>query len=953
MSQQPTTVFKRPTNLNTIQDVLESGSDMMYSVCTNKAKFHSNQPSKSPEEEAYSIEYFGNWRELLGREQPFRDFVLTLRSECGALSAGLTIWVTTDLNTPPELVDSHKAFLNAMDNYHNAFLRDPSSHWIMYFFVQFTNMPVDNHVALGDLPSNNIETYPPDNGTSSDARLPRVNTSQGLKNRVNTLKVAVGNVPGTVKDLISPRQPEEPSTVLTRLADDIEQEHYLDSLLPKTNSVSPFHQPAIDAYQADTFRSYCGLFPHIDPNQPNNNRSITFKNSLLAVTPHQYTRACQILFQNGGLLSSEMGTGKSFVILCAVVIRALLCESKRRAQREHDEVQALAGSSRKGSAKRLEHLPCDAPSGRGLKCPTQRALDCVCWCVPDGPTRQRVASLKPGGALIHVPSSSMPGWIEILENCKFSRMAYNFTVLYAGPPLSSRLEPNLDFLRSIVKMGAALREDHPGGTVNERDLTWFSQPTIADPRSMAPETYIFVTSHTSTKLKELYKWEVKDLSPAPQRAIFPPGGLYAFSIGLTFVDEAHKVLSLDSPPMQLAQVHRHVLPSATSTAVSDLWLVTGTPFGGQMKHLTAAIGFLAPDRAKDAMELLKAHEAIGSATTKAHFEALFHKVFGNELVIRDDVDTTFRGHLITDIQKVRPEYISRRIPNSQLQPVQIIINTKVTVGPRNAYFETLEKLSQNTQLLYLLSTFPSAAKALQDSPNSVYLDLDVRRLIRLERSTTGESLAGNKNLRSLAEQLARGPRSPKLQYCLDELDRMAKDVTQRPTVEPAAGNVHIETDQTQKKMVIITPTVFTAVMMYLILARFHPRSGPLLYHEDLKQSQRSEVLRRFNSLRKRDGPWRCLIAPAAVAAEALNLQIANRLILTSPLLNTHQESQALARVNRMGQTLKVHLKILLHEDSPIDRIIIAHRAGMKFKSDPFNVVEEVISVVNREKQKSP
>ncbi|KAL1873184.1 hypothetical protein Daus18300_004003 [Diaporthe australafricana] len=721
MSQQPrnTAVFRRPANLEIIADVLELQSIPKYVVCSNKANYQSGRPIKSPQEVSYTIDFFGDLRELIAGQQPFDKFAQVVRTECG-VAACQTIWATSNLDKPAERVDSNKPFFDGFVDFQNSILRDPTNKWILYFFVQFDN----------DIAPKHTETSPALAGPSRDAPLPiaqptRANTTYSLKGRVNTLKVAVSNVPGTVKDLISPRRPEEQSTVLTRLAGDIEQEHYLTSLLPKTNS--------------------------------------------------------------------------------------------------------------------------------------------------------------PGGALIHVPSSSMPGWIEILEDCRFT-----------------------------------------------------------------PETYIFVTPHNSTKLRELYTWQVKDLSPAPQRAIFPPGGLYAFSMGLTFIDEAHKVLNLDSLPMELAQVHRHVLPSPASTTVSDLWLVTGTPFGGQMKDLADAIGFLAPDRAKDATALLAAHKTMESAITRTpqavtNFEALFNKVFGSGLVIRDEVDTTFRGYPITEIQKVRPQYISRRIPNSQLQSVQSIINTKVTVGPRNAYFETLQMLSQNTQLLYLLSTFPSAAKILQDSPNSVYLDLDVRRLIRLERSTTGESLAGNKNLRTLVEQLARSPRSPKLQYILDELDRMAKDVTQRPKVETTAGSIHVETDQTLKKMVIITPTVFTAVMMYLILARFHPQSGPLLYHEDLKQSQRSEVLRRFNSLRKRDGPWRCLIAPASVASEALNLQIANRLILTSPLLNSHQESQALARVNRVGQTLKVHLNILLHEDSPIDRIIIAHRAGMKFRSDPFNV-EEGISV---------
>ncbi|KKY32682.1 putative snf2 family [Diaporthe ampelina] len=570
-----------------------------------------------------------------------------------------------------------------------------------------------------------------------NAQPKRSNTLETGKKAINKLVVTVKSAPGIVKALVSPRDaPQEQPTILTELASHIEHEEYLTSLLPKTKG-SPEHQARADAYQIQQFEHFARFFAHIDPKQRENTRSIHFRHTALAVTPHQFTRAMQILFQDhttglaGGILASEMGTGKSYVIL---------------------------------------------------------------------------------------------------------RMSYNLTVLYSGPRLSSRIQPNPDFLRgknfNSWKMGAALPEGHPGGL---------------------------------------------------------------------------------------------------------------------LKDLVAAVSDLAPDRASDGTALLEAYDAIEPAMTntpRAIFETHFKRVFGDQLVYRDDRETTFMGSRITDIQNVRPQYISRQTPQSQLHSMRMLIATHVTVGPRDAYFDTLQKLNQNTQLLYLLSMFPSAAKLLLDSPDTPFLELDIRRTIRKEKNTTGESLAGNRILRSLAEKLARSPRSPKLQFILDELDRMGKDRTARPQVAQArAGAQTQETDLALKKMVVITPTLFTAVMLYMILARFHPRTGPLLYHEDLKQSQRSDALRRFNSLRKRDGPWRVFIAPASVASEALNLQIANRLILTSPLLDTHQESQALARVNRVGQSFDVHLKILLLEDSPLDRIVVAHRAGAKFLSDPFNVAEDV-SVVN-------
>ena len=1019
-----TPVFKEPTNFDTIRDIpvrptnrelLLSSPDVTvckYAVCLST---NDTSPGLSPEEKDFTIQFFGNIRDLLRSEDslrtmPFDEFMQLIRDQSGVNGAQqANIWVTGNLTTPARRIagpSSDRQFADAMINYNDAFRRDRENHAILYFFVDFDgpshtipskssrqhtappflgDQAVDHYAAVGGVsprhqpappsgydPSRNFVTRPratlPVNNAPvpPPAQLKRSNTLETGKKAINKLVVTVKSAPGIVKALVSPRDaPQEQPTILTELASHIEHEEYLTSLLPKTKG-SPEHQARADAYQIQQFEHFARFFAHIDPKQRENTRSIHFRHTALAVTPHQFTRAMQILFQDhttglaGGILASEMGTGKSYVILCAVVIRALLFESKRRVEREWEEAETRAQSSRKGSSSRpvkLEHLPRDAPGGRNLKCPTlsHRAQDVICFCQPDGATRNEISRLKPGAALIQVPSASMPGWIETLESCLFSRMSYNLTVLYSGPRLSSRIQPNPDFLRgknfNSWKMGAALPEGHPGGLVSKtEDLTFFAQPApLSDRLNMSMETYIVVTTHNGTRLRDLYSWDVGDLSPAPQNCRFPDGGLYAYPIGLTFIDEAHKVLDKDSVPLKMAAFHRRVLPTLSTRTVGDVWLVSGTPFGAQLKDLVAAVSDLAPDRASDGTALLEAYDAIEPAMTntpRAIFETHFKRVFGDQLVYRDDRETTFMGSRITDIQNVRPQYISRQTPQSQLHSMRMLIATHVTVGPRDAYFDTLQKLKQNTQLLYLLSMFPSAAKLLLDSPDTPFLELDIRRTIRKEKNTTGESLAGNRILRSLAEKLARSPRSPKLQFILDELDRMGKDRTARPQVAQArAGAQTQETDLALKKMVVITPTLFTAVMLYMILARFHPRTGPLLYHEDLKQSQRSDALRRFNSLRKRDGPWRVFIAPASVASEALNLQIANRLILTSPLLDTHQESQALARVNRVGQSFDVHLKILLLEDSPLDRIVVAHRAGAKFLSDPFNVAEDV-SVVN-------
>lgn len=939
---------------------------------------------------------------------PFESFVELILSRMGlnVTPQSVNIWATANIDTSAVHIASDRQFAYLFADYDGLFHSDPLSYPVLYFFVEFDgpssmvpsgtnhqhNSPpflddqrVDaaggvspKHVPapprgyepagyepteptgyepMGYEPSRRHATQPVEKAPNPPPVQPK------RAKTFNKLIVAVKNTADTVKELVSPRQAPQQNTVLTELASRIDSEDYLTGLLPKTNG-SPQNQAVLSAYQVEQFERYARFFPHINAKQRGNLRTIRFKHTALAVTPHQFTRAIEILFQDhtsgglaGGILASDMGVGKSFVILASVTIRSLLFENERRVRREWEEVETRERSLKKGSNVRsvkLDHLPRDARRGRGLKCPTQsnRPGDPVCFCIPDGPTRIHLSKLKRGAALIHVPSASMPGWISTLEDANFSRIAYNFQVMYSGPPLSSRLQPGPEFLKGTAsnvnkwKMGAVLRDGHPGGMITRtQDLTWFAQPApLSNKLAMAMETYIVVTSHNSTQLRDLFSWEIRDLSPAPQNCQFPTEGLYAHPFGLTFIDEAHKVLKKDSMPLQMAALSRQILPTPSATTVGDVWLVSGTPFGGQLKDLIEAVSYLAPNREGDGTSLLEAYEAIGPAMTntpRTMFEMLFNRVFGGELTIRDTWDTTFMGSRITDIQKVRPQYISKETPQSNLHSVRMLMTSRVTAGPRDGYFNTLQKLKPNTQLLYLLSMFPSAAKILLDSPDIPFADYDIRKMIRKEKNTTGESLAATKAFRSIAEKLARSPRSPKLQYLLDELDLMERDRTPRPQASKAGASAHVQDDPTLKKMVIITPTVFTAIMLYIILARNHSRTRPILYHEDLKQSQRSDVLRRFNSLRKRDGPPRVIIAPASVGSEALNLQIANRLILTSPLLDPHQESQALARVNRVGQTLDVQLKILLLEDSPVDRIIVAHRANAQFVNDPFNVAEAI------------
>lgn len=963
--------------------------DCTYVVCVED----DGQIGLSPEDKIFIVNSFGNLDGLGYYEEDYTFYPLTFdglfRAIRGHLSANapqnLTIWSTFDLASPAERISSDRHVHDAISKQFDLFREYPLNYPVLYFFVEFSErsgyMPSAGHfgeqfdvpfvpdnleggVSPSHIPEAPTGTEPSRaHAISSDASVPRaqpkrINTFESGKKAVNKLAIAVKNAAGTVRDLASPRAAVEQRTVLTELASGVEEVDYLTSILPSTYGSEL-------EYQQDLFKFFARFYPHIDTKQHENTRSINFRHTALCVSPVQFCRAMQIIFQDymtghaGGLLASEMGSGKSIIVLCSAVIRANLFQNKRVVEAEWEEAETRARSKKASSsqnAQRLEHLPRDAPKGRGLVCPTQRHRPhaCLCFCVPDGVTREYIPRLKPGATLIQVPSNAISGWIDILEAALFQRTSYNMTVLHNGPSLSSRLQPGPDFLGGTRfnrwRMGAVMPKGHPGGLITRtEDLQWLTQPaplldtSKAMGPSMAMETYTIFQTHQSTRLRDLFSWHISDLSPAPQGCEFPPEGLYAFPVGLTFLDEGHKVLGQNSLPLQMVREHRSIHATPSETRLSDVWLVTGTPFGAQLKDLAAAVSLISPDRADDATALQATYEAIAPAminVPREMFETLFNRVFQGQLVIRDDADTVFLGSRVSDTRRVRPQFISRNTPGSQMHHVRLLVDTKVSRGPRDASFDTILKMKQNTELLYLLSMFPSAATLLLESPSLAFTDLDTRRMIRKKINTTGESLLGHKEFQSLAEKLNRGPRSPKLQYILEEFERMARDSTPRPQSK-SGTSANVQLDLKLKKMVIITPTLFTALVSYVILARFHPRTGPLLFHEDLKQSQRQDVLRRFNSLHKREGPTRCFIAPASVASEALNLQIANRLILTSPLIDIHQQNQALARVNRAGQCFDVELKILILEDSPIDRIVIANRAGVRLENDPFNVDESV------------
>lgn len=257
------------------------------------------------------------------------------------------------------------------------------------------------------------------------------------------------------------------------LAESADPVSNLNSQLPVSSPVS------LDEFVDQCSNLIEGMNPrsHKDPQE----RSILLPKSRLFITPFQLWEAWKMLNQRertgglrGGLQASAAGTGKSFVVLSAVLLRARLFEMAREVKEYWAEPKKGA---RRGAAAR-SHLP--ASAGNGQKCPSQKPGDLVCYCVETSKARQFIdsAAAPSGVSLIQAPLPVVGQWISVFENAVLDTSAYNLVIVHSDVP--SRLKR--DFTR-VIK---GLSSPEARGSL------------------VAPETYIFLSAHGNTKVHETF-----------------------------------------------------------------------------------------------------------------------------------------------------------------------------------------------------------------------------------------------------------------------------------------------------------------------------------------------------------------------------------------------------------------------------------------------------------------
>lgn len=678
----------------------------------------------------------------------------------------------------------------------------------------------------------------------------------------------------------------------------------LAGLLAESDPISNLNAqlPVASPVSIEDYVEQCSALIHgVDPRSHTNpqERSILIPKSRVAVTPFQLWEAWKMLNQRertgglrGGLQASAAGTGKSFIVLAAALLRARCFESSR-------QVKAYWAERPRRGQTSGSHLPASA-SGDGLKCPSQRDGDILCYCVPNSKSRGFIDSGAPSGVcLIQAPLAIMGQWISVFERAVLDTSAYNLVVLHHEvPPRLKR-----DFTRTTKSL---------------------SQPA-ARGSLVAPETYIFLSSHGNTKMLDTFT------KAKP-------------SVGIMFSDESHYAMRVESRSMAIAEAQSSVGQGL------DLWLVSATPIRIlEDWELPVRLFSISSElsRAAAVADIIAARTtARSSDENMATFQAHWSRVFDENLVLRNTVTSLFCGKPITDLQVVIPERVFLTTPQRHFDGVQEVayqarevIRTEARMAEANKQPFQPEYASVDTKL-HFVSLFPGAANLILQGDLDVEEET-VRRgvdAIKEYNSLKVEKVAGfQQNL----DEITSG--SPKLDFIMAEIERMRQDNEKRPEDPMTRASLHRDS-LTMKKMVIITPTLSTAIFLYLFLLKRVPALNPALFHTRARPRDCEAVINSFTSLttRKNARHSYILITPFSSGGTGLNLQSANYQILTSPLSTRDSETQCFARTNRTGQKLALHHSVLISQDNPADQINVVNFGGRKIRNDPFEMRRRLV-----------
>lgn len=681
----------------------------------------------------------------------------------------------------------------------------------------------------------------------------------------------------------------------------------LASLLERDPLTNLNHQlPLSPSVSRDEFVQECSdLIEGVDPRRHTfpEVRSIRLPKTRLSVTPFQLYEAWKMLNQRestglrGGLQASAAGVGKTFIVISMLVLRSRAYEISREV-REFWSKPTVTGSSRGAKPASAKHLPITT-RGSGHKCPSQAKGDLICYCVPTSKAREFVdAGVAPrGAALVQAPFGVIPQWIAVFESANLDASAYNLVISHPATP-------------------ARLKRDFASVTKT------LDQPGVKG-SNHAPETYIFVSSHTNERVI----------------SAFTEGGV---PLGVHFSDESHGAMRVETGPMAISQAQANIGDGL------DLWLVSATPIR-LLADFELPIGIISGSndlgRCAAMANLVKAHATARSSTRDMEsFLAHWSRVFDNRLVRRNTVSAQFTGRPITGLRVTKPESKWLETPQQHIHAVQEIahstrgvIRQKARDAEQNGEKFTPDYTLNIYARLHFVSLFPGAAGLVVSGELKVE-QAEVENLIRKIKVSDKLKVENIESFTRHVEEAARG--SPKLEFILAEIGRMRADREQREEDPSLQKTLHAE-NLSLKKMVIITPNLATAVMLTIFLQKRIPNLNPVCFHALSSPEHREAALNSFESLtaRKNAKHSYVLVTPFAVGGTGLNLQSANYQIFTFPPSSRDMQTQGFARTNRIGQRLTLHHSVLIMQDNPADKICIVNFAARTILGDPFEDIK--------------
>ncbi|EFX02361.1 DNA/RNA helicase [Grosmannia clavigera kw1407] len=732
-------------------------------------------------------------------------------------------------------------------------------------------------------------------------------------------------------------------------ADDIND---LDGLLPQSKAPT-----------ANQWAKCCQLLL-LDPEKHRDvaARSIRIPGSAVWATPQQYWTAFRMLTWrvrhglDGGLLADAPGCGKTHTVLVFCLLRALVFHS--RAAVQHSRAANDGRHTRESSGR-------NGDSGSGCLCNNIHGIQC--FAAPGSITRRIFEagggdSLARGPALIQAGPTVIEDWKAALCAARLSATYYHAVLFHTSASMTPRELARPDGLVAEMGCTAATRTKQPQETTETEEVPVDNCTFtfgLDESKNYRPlERYIFLTTYEAGRFRAAFQIPVSSAATGARHTKSAEGGLtvYGCPVGLHIVDEFHRMRDVQSNAVQLALAHKHMHDSASrgsSGSQFAFWAVTGTPLpGSRMTDLTGLMAVLqqpawnGQDHAHHALrteglaelEDTRRRCASLSATSddRDRFRQLALACFDSGFVIRHS----------GDMPHVPPVRVSFSTPVAHRYGVKVLaenarrrlarIDGPLTMQSAAVTLEGFRALG----LLQVLSSFPGAARLLvgkENGPNDVAASLmqacvdpvEAARLMLPAAGSPADVDVMSVPLVAACWQAATKD-SPKLDFVTRLLRVMDLDEEQ---AKRATGRI------LKKKLLLITPGLVDAVLYYAALRQRRPGWRPALLHSHLSPAAKADVLA---GLKRTDsGSCRLLIATFAIAGTGLNLQAANYQVLTAPLRHRADEEQCFRRTNRGGQQLSVHHYLLLSEDSPYDRLMVAAQSGKTPAGDPFDVLADV------------